>query len=279
MQTKTECVKVTDIKFITTPSGMITCLLVLSQPVKIEIGKDSMTYEVLRLNTMDEISEFNINVGQILFVEFSFKTIHDIQMKYLKSSVSMRPIAVPHSCNRCDSHVTVYQGIHSCSGHFCPAKSRISLKLLFIQACDKSPHGHEFAEFDKYLDSFPLYDGSAHITNIIDFTKIFKSLGNINIQGRADLLEKNGMSSMMEFETWFYEKLMSKHYMIYLSDFWDLLPMSRDLFGLELLFSSLNPTSENFSNQLTELPIDDETRIDFVSNIHHIQSLFAELTC
>ncbi len=277
MQNKLEYVKVSDIKFITFPNGYVRCILSLSSSVKIQISeKDSIEYEVIKLDRFSDISKLNIYVGQTLLVKFSYSNMNDVSIDIIKSLHAKKPIDIPETCSSCGNGLIEEHGEYKCSGYLCPSKSRTPLFNLFIEAMKelKIP-AYQFSTFDRYLDNMPTYNSTAHITNVIDYFRVFNSLGDVSHQGRFDSICNSVLPDYIyEFESWVYEKITSNYFKDNYSKFWAILPVINEINGIY----NVNPSSD-MSGQLLRLGADNDN-LDFIlDNMHHIQELFRNMTC
>jgi hypothetical protein len=277
VQNKLEYVKVSDIKFITFPNGYVRCVLSLSNSVKIQISeKDSIEYEILKLDRFSDIYKLNIYVGQTLLVKFSYSNMNDIEIDIIKSLHNKKSIDLPETCSSCGSDIIEEHGQHKCSGHLCPSKSRTPLFNLFIEAMkDLKIPAYSFSSFDRYLDNMPTYNSTAHITNVIDYFRVFNGLGDVSHQGRFDSIANSVLPDYIyEFESWVYGKIKTNYFKDNYSKFWAILPVINEIHGI----SNINPSSD-MSGQLLKLGADNDN-LDFVlDNMHYIQELFRNMTC
>jgi hypothetical protein len=279
VQNKLEYVKVSDIKFITFPNGYVRCILSLSSSVKIQISeKDSIEYEVIKLDRFSDISKLNIYVGQTLLVKFSYSNMNDVSIDIIKSIHNKKAIEIPEKCSSCGSRVIEVHDEYKCSGYMCPSKARTPLFNLFVEVMTElkiTISWYQLEAFDRYLDNMPTYNSTAHITNVIDYFRVFNGLGDVSHQGRFDSICSSFLPDYIyEFESWLFSKIQSNYFKDNYSKFWAILPVINEISGIY----NVNPSSD-MSGQLLRLGADNDN-LDFIlDNMHHIQELFSNMTC
>lgn len=299
--TERRIVKIDGIRFVTTPNGSLVCVLILDKDsyVKLEAPRkitdkdtgeeitetDSMTYEVLRLNSLEEITGLSINKGQILEVEFSYTTIHDIQMRFLTSKVALRPIELPKICPVCSHEVIKKNSTHICGNPICRAKSRTMAIWLMLFTYKLSISDTQLKLLDKYFDNFPLWDGTAYIGNVLTYIRMLKSLETVNVQRRFEVLSGLGLPEnvvvsihecelelMNRFNNGFYRDNYSYLWSLFEHILGDISPKVKSKLNL------ICPLDSHLSNKILELHLSEEQKDDLISNIDNIRTLFNELT-
>ena len=108
--------------------------------------------------------------------------------------------------------------------------------------------------FDKYLDNFPTWDGHTKLSNIIDYLRVFKALGTVNVQRRVDLLDALKLpEEIHEFELLLWQRIKEGFFKKYPFEFWDLFTMVKKNRNLFPYLSNLSPDANDLSNQLVAL--------------------------
>lgn len=279
MQAKTFFLKVKKLHYRTTPAGYVSCLLELDQGLTIVTGKDkSITYEVLKVEKPSDLVKFSINEGQILLVNFGLDSSKNIRYTIKGSKISLRPARFSSRCHVCNSALEITPDVAKCSGVTCKAKSSTTILNLF--SVPKERTSGENTMFYNYLLKFPTYDSFTHIHLVDDYVTTIRSLGNLNIEGRYELVAKPYGEAVYEFELWLSDAIRTGFFKENLRAFWSIIsfPAAEDASHLLDHLQTINPTEEGFSNKLYALPFPDEVKDSIIEHNHLVRRLFTHLT-
>lgn len=186
----------------TFPSGYIHPIAIFDKEIKVN---DYIVISYMIIKDIADFKKYKIQIGQKLNIQviYSNNNQYDVKiMDCLKRDSKHHHII--ENCPKCGSKAEMDSIGLECTNYMCQAKSVTSLiRLYSIFSLER-----DFKSFKYYLDNFPTYNGTAKVTNLQNYFKLFGFLGNPNIEPRYELL-KDINPDIFTFEVDLYNKLRS----------------------------------------------------------------------
>jgi hypothetical protein len=200
--------EITDVKWVTTTTGIVNPVLVLDKEYEAIKEKDSQKFDGIMVLDFKEIENLRCGIGSKVVIECNEQLVPMVT-KTLEASDTFK---FPRQCIYCGSDLQTMDSTTVCVNHLCIAQGRTPIFKL-IMACNMVALDREgVVDVHRYLNDFPYKGDFSRIEHLYAYLQmLFGIKDTITTQARKDILtakfgDKEG-SGLWMFEFMILQKL------------------------------------------------------------------------
>jgi len=178
-------VPVKNITWHTNSSGMLLPLLRLDKSYKAQLGKKSLDFDSISMQSLAELKERSSGIGCRLQVEFDEELNVEVKSVYDHTHAYNLPVR----CESCKKGVFQYGTDFICVNHLCHAQARTAIFKLILSCVMKPLSNEDIRLFHRWLTEFPSNKDFTDVDHLYTFLNLFsQEWNNIGTENRLSIL-------------------------------------------------------------------------------------------